>query len=211
MEENTVETKSKKKLLVLAGLVAVSMAAVPAMASAQDDGSESSAAQQAVVVGDLEDLPDGVELDDLEEDHFEEPTAEELAAYQAIEEELAAVLDAAGIEYEWVDEDGFRWIEVDWEHEAAVDVVDEFYSEKYPLTAEEVAEINAETDELIEALEAAGVPVTVTTDDDGITEFEIESDDDAVLEAAEAVFADMFGDDVIVFEGCDDDELDDDE
>ncbi len=175
---------------------------------------------------------DGEFEGDFEEFDFEW-TEEDLAEFTAEQNDLAAALDEAGVDYEWVEEDDIRFVEIDWDDEAAIEAYLDFYGEDledldleemddedtdlddWELSAEEIAEFNAETEELVAALEAEGIPVTVETEDDGLLIIDIDSEDDAVWDRAFEIFEETFGEAIEVEEfdadDFDADELDDDE
>ncbi|HDH02956.1 MAG TPA: hypothetical protein ENH15_01765 [Actinobacteria bacterium] len=68
--------------------------------------------------------------------------------------------------------------------------------EDWQPSAGELAEINAETDALVEALADAGFTVSVVTEDNGVTyvDFsEADEEDDALWEAVDAFYMDLYG------------------
>ena len=71
-----------------------------------------------------------------------------------------------------------------------------FFDEDWEPTAEEIAEINAETDALVEYLQGLGFEVTVETDEFGITYVDFESEDEAMFEAMDEFYRQQFADEV---------------
>lgn len=121
----------------------------------------------------------------------EELSEEELAELQAEENALAAHLDSLGIAYEMVDF-GFgslRYVEWDYEDEAANEAVEDFWAERFPLAPEEVAAMNAEADALAAHFDAAGVRYTIDTDPDGVRWVEWDEGDPAAEAAVDVFYA----------------------
>jgi len=114
---------------------------------------------------------------------------------------LAAHLDAAGVTYTVVDEDGLRYLDWDFDDEAASDAVDSFYDGLYgdlDLDADEMSqelidELNAETDALAAHLDAAGVVYTIV-DEGGLRYLDWDYDNEAATEAVEAFYSARYGD-----------------
>ncbi|MDJ0663363.1 MAG: hypothetical protein QNJ75_02305 [Acidimicrobiia bacterium] len=80
-------------------------------------------------------------------------------------------------------------------------VDDELFDEEWELSVEEIAEINAETDALVEYLQDLGFEVTVETDELGITyvDFDKEGEaaaDEALFEAVDDFYRQLFADEV---------------
>ena len=71
-----------------------------------------------------------------------------------------------------------------------------FFDEDWELTPEEIAEINAETDALVEYLQGLGFEVTVATDELGFTYIDFEGDDEGLDQAIEDFYSQMFADEV---------------
>lgn len=132
----------------------------------------------------------GDDFDDLDGEFIDELTDEEIAEINAEEAELAAFLDSKGISYEIVEEGGIRWVEWDEDDEAANAAISEFFAP----SADEVAEIQAEIDEWIAALDAAGIRYELVTDEYGISYPEVAEADLDKLEELEGEF----------FEDCED-------
>ena len=73
----------------------------------------------------------------------------------------------------------------------------EFFDEDWVPSAEEIAEINAETDALVEYLEGLGFEVTVATDELGLTYVDLDDkDDEALFAAIDDFYSQMFADEV---------------
>jgi hypothetical protein len=139
---------------------------------------------------------EGFDLDDLE---IPSGLLDELNA-QA--EELAAHLDAAGIDHA-VEEGpmGVKWVDWDRSDPDADAAAKEFFEEKYgdfdcdvDLSADIVSELNAHAEELAQALREAGIDVTMETDDNGL-EHPVwdEADDDAANKVIEEFWRDRLG------------------
>ncbi len=161
---------------------------------------------------------------DADEDAFSdwEPTEEEIAEINAEVAKLTEALTEAGVSFTIeTDEFGLQypeWAEAD--DEQAWEILEDVFGDMliddtdfadtgfddadfdWQPTANEVAEINAEIAKEVEALEAAGVTITMETDEFGIS-FPMwdESDD----EAAMAVFDQLYG----PFEDFDDADFED--
>jgi len=114
---------------------------------------------------------------------------------------LAAHLDGAGVAYTVVDENGLRYLDWDFDDEAANDVVDAFYDALYgdmDLDADEmpqelIDEVNAETDGLAAHLDAAGVVYTIV-DEGGLRYLDWDFDDEAANDAVDAFYSARYGD-----------------
>lgn len=143
---------------------------------------------------------------------YEDPAAQEVAdAYyselypaepipeeelERIREEnagLIAAFDEAGIAYEVMsDESGWEWVEWDYEDPAANAIADEFYRDIYPveeLPAEELEYIRAENEQLIAALDEAGIAYEVITEEGGYEWVEWDYEDPE----AQAVVDEFYG------------------
>lgn len=199
--------RSRVTGLLLAGALGASLALIPAAASAGTDDGPADINPPAA-----ETLPPdehaftacGLDLGESELVFFDEdppshwqedwrPRAEEIAEISAVEDKLAAHLDSLGIDYQRVEEDGVSFVEVDWEDEAAAEAVDAFYLEHFPFDLAMVDEINADVDEIIAALQEAGIPITVMTEGGGLKIVEIDSEDEATIERADEILAELFG------------------
>ena len=118
---------------------------------------------------------------------------------------LMAALDAAGVAYELIaDEGGWEWVEWDYESRAAQEVVDAFYAElfgeewvgdgehcvfpdeEWIPTDEDIARAEAEVAEMSAVLEDAGVAFTVVDEGNGLRWVEFDYDDPAAMEAVDA-------------------------
>lgn len=132
-----------------------------------------------------------------------DPTPEEVAEFNEWTAEEKALLDAAGvnstIETDEFGIDYLEWDEADDDAAfAALDSLwddfdfEDFDAEEWELTPEDVAEINEWTAEEIAALEAAQVPFTVETDEDGVR-YPIwhEANDDAAVDALESLWNEL--------------------
>lgn len=139
-----------------------------------------------------EDLDEVVEEGDGEivDDCGAEPTAEDLAEWNAETDDLAAFLDERGLAYTIeTDELGSRWVDYDYDDEAVSDAVDEFYAARYPMTEEEIAERNAEEDALAAYLDEQGVAYTADTDAYGVRLVEYDWEDEAVVTTVDEFYA----------------------
>ncbi len=156
---------------------------------------------------------------DADEDAFSdwEPTEEEIAEINAEVAELTEALTEAGISFTIeTDEFGLQypeWAEAD--DEQAWEILEDVFGDMliddtdfddtdfdWQPTADEVAEINAEIAKEVEALEAAGVAITMETDEFGISFPTWDENDD---ETAMAVFDELYG----PFEDFDDADFED--
>jgi hypothetical protein len=146
---------------------------------------------------------------DLDDAFFDdwEPTADEIAELNTETDALVEYLADAGFAVEVETDDmgltNVVFSDADSENEALWQAVDTFYGELYgePVewqpTADELAEINAETDALIEYLADAGFTVEIGTDELGFTYpafTEADNDNDALWRTVEAFNADRYGD-----------------
>ncbi len=141
------------------------------------------------------------ELDDWQ------PTADEIAEITAETDALVAYLADAGFTVE-VETDDMGLTNVvfspaDSENEALWQAVDSFYGDYYDdpsewqPTADELAEMNTETDALVAYLADAGFTVEIGTDEIGFTYpayTEADNDNDALWRTVEAFYADRYGD-----------------
>jgi hypothetical protein len=131
--------------------------------------------------------------EEVVDDCGEAPTPEDIAASNEEEDALAAFLDDRGVRYtRETDEDGVRWVAWDENDEAANDAVDEFYAERYPLTAEEVAAANEEEDELAAFLDDRGVRYTRDAGANGVNYVVWDENDQAATDAVEAFYAERY-------------------
>ncbi len=125
-----------------------------------------------------------------------EPTAEEIATSNADTDALAAALESAGIATtSSTDDYGFTILEWDYENPAAQEVVDTFWTERYPpepLPAEEIARIKSENDAIAAALDAAGVSYTREQDASGAEWLQWDYENPEASEAVEAVYAELY-------------------
>jgi len=122
-----------------------------------------------------------------------EITPEDIAAMNADEDALAAYLTSKGISHTMTtDEDGYRWVEWDYEDEAANDAVDAFWAQRYPLTAEEIRDINADEDALAAYLQAHGIAYTVEQNADGTHSTVWDEEDDAANAAVDAFYEERY-------------------
>ena len=97
---------------------------------------------------------------------FIDPPPDVIAEMAAENAELGALLDRYGIEYEEVEfPDGFSSIEYDWNDPIVESLVQSFYEDRYAPSEEEIAEMQAINQALIDAFDAAGI-------DYGLDEFE---------------------------------------
>jgi hypothetical protein len=222
-----------------AGALMLSLTAIPVVANAQTPDTPPTpttapAAGDAATTDAVETSPapegvaDPIDCDlvfenlDAEFGDLAELTDEERDQILAEEQAVADALDAAGVDYDWSEaEDGLRWVEIDWDDDAAVEALEDHWSEAfdledidseaieiddlgdYELTDEEIADINAEVDEMVAALEAAGVAVNVTSTEDGFKDIEIVDDSDETNDKVDAVFEELWGDegDLEILEG----------
>ncbi len=134
--------------------------------------------------------------DEWVEGPFEELPAEELERIREENAGLIAALEAAGIAFEVVTEEGgYEWVEWDYEDPAAQEVVDAYFSELYPmepLPAEELERIREENAGLIAALEAAGIAFEVVTEEGGYEWVEWDYEDPAAQEVVDAYFSELY-------------------
>lgn len=119
---------------------------------------------------------------------------------QADEDALAAYLDERGIAYTWEEDGGLRYVVVADDDEAGWEAVEEFWAERYPMTAEEVAAANADEDALAAFLDERGISYTRDTDAYGVNYVVTDENDEAAWEAIDEFWADRFGDDCVITE-----------
>jgi hypothetical protein len=123
----------------------------------------------------------------------EAPAPEDMAEWNAEADDLAVYLDEKGIAYTMEsDETGSRWVEWDYEDDAASDAVDAFYAERYPLTPEEIAEINADEDALAAFLDERGVTYTVDESPDGTHMVEYDDEDEDIVSVIDDFYAERY-------------------
>jgi hypothetical protein len=122
-----------------------------------------------------------------------ELSPEDVGAMNADEDALAAYLKSKGISHTMTEDgDGLRWVEWDYEDDAANDAVDAFFAERYPLTAEEIRDINADEHALAAYLKAHGVASTVEQNVDGTHATVWDEDDDAANAAVDAFYEERY-------------------
>ncbi len=81
--------------------------------------------------------------------------------------------------------------------DAQTDLDDDFcFGGEWEPTAEELAEINAETEALAEHLRGLGFEVTVETDEFGFTYVDFESEDEALFAAMDDFYRQLFADEI---------------
>ncbi len=141
-----------------------------------------------------------------------QPTADEVAEMNAETEALIAYLADAGFTVE-VETDDFGisypiFGGADETNDPLWEAMDAFYAERYgdidlggfedwQPSADEIAEINAETDALIASLADAGFALEVETDEFGITYpvfRDADESNDALWEAVDAFYTERYGD-----------------
>ena len=105
----------------------------------------------------------------------EQPSSPDPAAIaedNKVADELAGYLQAHDIPFTaTTDEAGYRWIDVG-EDEASTNAVDDFYWERAPMSAAEIAGANAATQALATQITAAGGQATVNTDRHGLMDID---------------------------------------
>ena len=101
------------------------------------------------------------------------------------------VPEEPGKALERVDDAAVEGLQDEGDHEG-----DCFFDEDWEPTPEEIAEINAETDALVEYLQGLGFEVTVATDELGFTYIDFEGDDEGLDQAIEDFYSQMFADEV---------------
>lgn len=110
-----------------------------------------------------------IDIDIDDSDWSVEDEAEWMAESNAEATDLAAYLAAQSIEHTLTtDEDGWMWVDYNWDDQATSDAVDDFYWERYPWTPEEIDANNAEEAKLVAYLAARGIDATLTADRHGI-------------------------------------------
>ena len=124
---------------------------------------------------------------------FFEPSPEDIAEMAAENAELAALLDRYGIEYEEVDyPDGFSSIEYNFSDPVVESLVQSFYEDRYAPSDEELAEMQAVDQALIDAFDAAGMSYDFE-EFDGHSWVDWDYDDDAANEVANGVYEEVYG------------------
>lgn len=130
-------------------------------------------------------------------------SAEQLGALNAEADKQAEALKAAGIPFEVISEsDGVRWVDVTSSDQAVLDKADEIFGQLAGpdgYFAADLIESNAETDDDTAALQAAGIPVKVTTDAGGMRSVEIDSTDQSVIDKADKVLAEIENEELAAF------------
>ena len=112
--------------------------------------------------------------------------ADVVASINDDEDALAAFLDERGItSTRETDTDGMRWVAWDEEDDAANTAVDQFYAEHYPLSPEELAQMNAEEDALAAFLDQQGITYTRQPGPDGVNYVAWDEEDDAANTAVD--------------------------
>lgn len=184
---------------IIAGSVLAGAVLVPSIVNAQTD-------TPPVEVPAEVDPEVAANLDPGFEDEF---TPEDVEAFNAETDELAAKLEAAGIPFTVETEDGVRYVEFTSEltadQEAALeDIFTEMFGDfdvegdfdfdaNYEPTPEELAEWNAETQELIKELKAAGINVEAITSEDGFLDFDFPEDlTEEQWAAVDGLFEELF-------------------
>ncbi len=164
--------------------------------SAEEGAASRQAQQSALGAAGKERLTSDMAIDCGAGGEVYEPTAEEIATSNADTDALAAALEAAGIATtRSTDDYGFTILEWDYENLAAQDVVNAFWTERYPpepLPAEEIARIKAENDAIAAALDVAGVTYTREQDASGAEWLEWDYENPDAAEAVKAVYADLY-------------------
>ncbi len=207
----------KTPAVAVAAFIAGSMT-LPSVVGAQSDDTPTDTPVPAEAVeavpgdGELDlQFPETLEGEAIEIENYE-PSAEEIDEWNAETDQLIDALKQAGIAVTVeTDESGLRYpvfaedlSEADWEKvdgvfvsvfgefdEALGDVaLEELDFEDYEPTAEELAEWNAETEEIIAELEAAGIPVE-RDEHEGFIMFDLPEE---LTEEQEALVEDLFGD-----------------
>jgi hypothetical protein len=167
----------------------VAVDAVDSQTAGADEATETPPAEQTEVA-----FADAVDEDAELDYDGAAPTPEELSAFNAETDKEAAALQAAGIVIEvTTDEAGMRWIDFSNIDDAGLDKVDAVLQKLVgpSLTAEELNEFNAQTDKEAAALQAAGVPMKVTVDAEGLRWNEFTSTDESVIAKADKVYSDL--------------------
>ncbi len=224
-------TRTRKAMAALAATALASVALAGPL-QAQPDGPEADAPPVA-------DVDEGfvcdIDLDDFDpaefEGDFEEwiPTAEELADINADTDALVAMLADNGITIGIETDDyGFTYPAFDDNtDEATWNLVDQYYEDLYgdledleefegdleawTPTADELADINADTDALIAMLADNGITIGIETDDYGFTYPALDDNtDDTTWNLVDQYYEDLYGDleDLEDFDGLEGEHVD---
>ena len=122
---------------------------------------------------------------------FFEPSPEDIAEMAAENAELAALLDRYGIEYEEVDyPDGFSSIEYNFSNPVVESLVQSFYEDRYAPSEEELAEMQAVNQALIDAFDAADMSYDFE-EFDGHSWVDWDYEDDAANAVADEILEDL--------------------
>ncbi len=105
---------------------------------------------------------------------------------------LAAYLDSVGIEHTMVTECDSHWVEYNWDNEAAVNAVDDYWWSLYPMAQDDIDSNNAQAESLVAYLNAHGVAATLTTDRHGLESAEYSWDDQAAIDAADDYYYSLY-------------------
>lgn len=165
-------TKKKKRIIVIA--IAVVGAAALAVPLAGAGLAATVAASERGSSAGLEwvDDDDGPEFTEYQ------PTAEEIAGVNALEQELSAYLTERGVAHSVsIDEHGMDFVELDDPDQAAWDAYDAFWAERFPLSEAEAAWLNDETEAMVADLAAQGHAVATHTTADGLVILDREQPD----------------------------------
>ncbi len=124
------------------------------------------------------------------------PTQAEFDDVKKQNDGIAKALDAVGVTYtRSTDEAGWDLMEWDYENPAAQEAIDAYYAELYPPqppTAEELATIQADNDEMAAAFDAAGITYTRISDELGWEWIEWDYNDEATTVKVNEVFAELY-------------------
>ena len=140
------------------------------------------------VAWDEEDDAANTAVDQFYAEHYP-LSPEDLAEATVKENALAAFLDQQGITYtRQPGPDGVNYVAWDEEDDAANTAVDQFYAEHYPLSPEELAQMNAEEDALAAFLDQQGITYTRQPGPEGVNYVAWDEEDDAANTAVDQFY-----------------------
>jgi hypothetical protein len=116
----------------------------------------------------------------------------DMTAVNDEQRELADYLTERGIAFTIETTDGFDWVVPTGTDEATMNALDDFYWQKYPMPAEVIEQINADTRRLVDFLREQGFEVAIITDRHGLTSPDLSEIDAAMEEALNAYYSSQF-------------------
>ena len=201
-------SRPARRLLLSLGAVTVAGTAIVGGGSLASASSTNSAAKSvaARVATAIVSLNDSVETDRVAEPAVEtaldgtaldgttlECPAIDTTAINDEQRDLAVYLTEQGITFTIETTDGVDWVVPTGTDEATMNALDDYYWAKYPMPAEVIEQINADTQRMVDYLSEQGFDVAISTDRHGISTPDLADSDEALQDAVNSYYTEAFG------------------